>query len=259
MENLEHDEQETPETPSKRFRRKSVRRQLQEVVTKLGKVADDAQQKSAKRTDALLKQADLLLRLQTADADEAETKLQDENERLTAQHAADAEKIATLEAQNNELHRAANQVKTVTVLDPEHSKTRQQSEALRAVVSFLSTQVNREQTAIRAIQQLSSDAASIICDAVGIKVDDYRQYLQNYRSERDFLNVIEKAQVDDSSLLRFVRAALVVTHSLNPTSPQPKSAARLHSVHEELIERERQENADREATKDLAWRRQMGL
>jgi hypothetical protein len=115
---------------------------------------------------------------------------------------------------------------------------------------------------------LPTEAASIVCDAVGIKVNEYRQYLQNYRSERDLLNVIEKALVDDTPLLRFVRAALAVNHSLNLASQKLKSAdaARhsratgdIHSVQEELIERERQENADRQATMNIAWRSQMGL
>ena len=52
-----------------------------------------------------------------------------------------------------------------------------------------------------------------------------------------------------------------VNQSLNLASQKAKSAdaARLHSLQEELIERERQENADRQATMTIAWRRQMGL
>jgi len=196
------------------------------------------------------------------DKEEANQTLQDERVTLEKQHAADTQRIQELEAQSAELKRDAFRVKTVTVPDPEHEKTRQQCETLKAAIKFLAgVTSNREQTAIRAIQQLPTEAASIVCDAVGIKVNEYRQYLQNYRSERDLLTVIAKALVDDTPLLRFVRAALAVNHSLNLASQKLNSAdaARLHSVQEELIERERQENADRQATLNIAWRSQMGL
>jgi len=202
------------------------------------------------------------MKLQEMDKEEANQTLQDERVTLEKQHAADTQRIQELEAQSAELKRDAFRVKTVTVPDPEHEKTRQQCETLKAAIKFLAgVTSNREQTAIRAIQQLPTEAASIVCDAVGIKVNEYRQYLQNYRSERDLLNVIEKALVDDTPLLRFVRAALAVNHSLNLASQKLNSAdaARLHSVQEELIERERQENADRQATLNIAWRSQMGL
>jgi hypothetical protein len=121
--------------------------------------------------------------------------------------------------------------------------------------------LHKEQTAIRAIQQLPADSASLVCEAVGINNREYRQYLHTYKTERDLLNVVERADLDaDTLLLRFCRAALAVNHSLNLPSQKPKSdAARLHSVQEELIARERQENADRQAIMNIAWRRQMGL
>lgn len=79
-----------------------------------------------------------------------------------------------------------------------------------------------------------------------------------YTTEQTLLDVIERAQIDDTPLLRFVRAALAVNHSLDVSSPKPKRGD-IHSVQEELIERERQENADRQAIMNIAWRRQMGL
>jgi hypothetical protein len=108
---------------------------------------------------------------------------------------------------------------------------------------------------------LNQSAAVIVCDAVGINFREYAQYLTIYKTERDLLNVVERADLDaDTLLLRFCRAALAVNHSLNLASQKPKSdAARLHSVQEELIARERQENADRQAIMNIAWRRQMGL
>jgi hypothetical protein len=213
--------QERDAATEKRYRRKSLRRQLQDVIDQLGKASKDPHQKPAKKIDALLRQSEVLLRLQEMDADDRDQTLQDEHAALTAQHAADTQRIQELEAQSAELKRQANRVERIVVTDPEHERIRQQNEILGAALSFLSTQVlNREQTAIRAIRQLSADAASLVCEAVGIKDREYRHYLQTYRSERDLLNVIEKAQVDDTPLLRFVRAALAVNHSLNLAAPR---------------------------------------
>jgi hypothetical protein len=115
---------------------------------------------------------------------------------------------------------------------------------------------------IRAVQQLHQSTAWIVCDALGISYREYAQYLIAYKSERDLLNIVERAEPDtNTSLLRFCRAALAVNHSLNLASQKSKStdAARLHAVQEELIESERQENAERQAAMEIAWRRQMGL
>src|ERR1035437_8708491 len=94
------EEQGTTDQKEKRYRRKSVRRQLQDVVTKLGRAADDPQQKSAKRVDALLRQSEVLMKLQEMDAEDRDQTLQDEHAQLQTQHAADAARIAELEAQN---------------------------------------------------------------------------------------------------------------------------------------------------------------
>jgi hypothetical protein len=141
-----------------------------------------------------------------------------------------------------------------------NDKTRQQCETLKTVVKFLAgTAPNKEQAAVRALRELPADAASWVCDAVGINYHEYAGYLITYKMERDLLNIVERADPDaETSLLRFCRAALAVNHSLNLASPKPKRGD-IHSVQEELIERERQENADRQATMNIAWRRQMGL
>lgn len=255
--------QERDASTEKRYRRKSLRRQLQDVIDQLGKASKDPHQKPAKKIDALLRQSEVLLRLQAMDAEDRDQTLQDEHSALTAQHAADAQRIQELEAQSTELKRQANRVEQIIVPDPEHEKTRQQCETLKSAVKFLAgVSSHKEQTAIRAIQQLPADAASLVCEAVGINYREYAQYLMIYKTERDLLNVVERADPDaDTSLLRFCRAALAVNQSLNLAPQKAKSAdaARLHALQEELIDRERQENADRQATMNLAWRRQMGL
>jgi hypothetical protein len=77
-------------------------------------------------------------------------------------------------------------------------------------------------------------------------------------TEPDLLNVVERADPDaDTSLLRFCCAALAVNHRLD-VAPKPKRVD-WHSIQEEQIKRERQENADSQARMEFTWRRQMGL
>ena len=85
--------QERDAAIEKRYRRKSLRRQLQDVIDQLGKASKDPHQKPAKKIDALLRQSEVLLRLQAMDAEDRDQTLQDEHSALTAQHAADAQRI----------------------------------------------------------------------------------------------------------------------------------------------------------------------
>jgi hypothetical protein len=230
-------------------------------LQRMEKLAQSNTLKEAKAADLLMSMAELQKMFLQLTLDEKKETLQGEHAALSAQHAADAQHIQALEAQSAALKSHRCEVMTRVEPDPEHKKVRAERDTLSAAFKFLAGVVtNKEQAAIQAIQQLPADAACSVCDAVGIKEREYRQYLQTYRSERDLLSVIEKAKVDDTPLLRFVRAALAVNHSLNLASQKSKNdAARLHSLQEELIQRERQENADRQATMNIAWRRQMGL
>lgn len=222
--NRDQEQHERDAATEKRYRRKSLRRQLQDVIDQLGEASNDPHQKPAKRIDALLRQSEVLLRLQAMDAEDRDQTLQDEHAALTAQHAADTERIATLQAQNDSLKSHKCEIVTRVTPDPEHLRIRAERDTLNAGVKFLAGVVaNKEQTAILAIQQLPAEAATLVCEAVGINYREYRQYLNSHRSERDLLGVIEKAQVDDTPLLRFVRAALAVNHSLNVV-PEPRRA-----------------------------------
>ena len=211
-----------PETePQKRKSRKNIRRQLDESIKQFDTLLASTTLKESKVADLLIEKTSLQKMLLQLDLDEKGDEQAQEVERLTNQHTADTLRLATLEQQNTELRRDASQVKTVTVPDPGHSKTRQQCDTLSASLKFLTRYVEaREQTAVRAIQQLPAEAASIVCDAVGINYREYLQYLMTYRTERDLLKVIEQAQVNDTPLLRFVRAALSVMHSLNLAAPR---------------------------------------
>lgn len=253
-----HEPQERDAVTEKRYRRKSLRRQLQSVIDELGNASKSKTLKEAKKIDALLHQSEVLMKLQEMDKEEANQTLQDEHAQLSEQHAADTQRIQGLESQITGLRAHRCEIKTVP--DPEHAKIRQQCETLSAALKFLGgVSSHKEQTAIRAIQQLPADVASLVCDAVGINNREYRQYLQSYKTERDLLNVVERADPEaDNPLLRFCRAALAVNHSRD-VALQKSKRVDIHSVQEELIQRERQENADRQARLEFAWRRQMGL
>ena len=105
------------------------------MIDQLGKASKDPHQKPAKKIDALLRQSEVLLRLQAMDAEDRDQTLQDEHAALSAQHAADTQRIQELEAQITALRTHRCEIKTVP--DPEHEKTRQQCETLKAAIKFL--------------------------------------------------------------------------------------------------------------------------
>jgi hypothetical protein len=175
--------QEQDTATEKRYRRKSVRRQLQDVVTKLGKVAEDSHQKPAKKVDALLRQSEVLLRLQEMDAEEKRESVIQENTRLS-------QLCEELKSENAALREAKND----------------------GVQDFL--------------KQLSGEA-----HADSVKSSD------------------------------ILKVDCGTTSTEWKTSSKTDCAAprSIDDVREELIQRERRENLDRQATMTLAWRSQMGL
>jgi hypothetical protein len=86
--------------------------------------------------------------------------------------------------------------------------------------------------------------------AVGINNREYREYLHSYKTESDLLTVTR--HFFDFAALR----SLSTTTSNVVAKPKRVD---LHSVQEEQIKRERQENADSQARMEFTWRRQMGL
>ena len=229
---LSDDSERTQTSQTKtRVRLKNPRLQLQVTLQRMEKLAQSNTLKEAKAADLLMSMAELQRMLLQLTLDEKKETLEGERAALTSRHAADTQRILELEAQSLELKHQANRVERIVVPDPEHEKTRQQNETMGAALKSLAGVVaNKEQTAIRAIQQLPAEAASLVCEAVGIKDREYRQYLYTYRSERDLLDVIEKAQVDDTPLLRFVRAALAVNHGTNVSGPGRRDRAPIDPV-----------------------------
>jgi hypothetical protein len=225
-EGSDNEPQEQDAATEKRYRRKSVRRQLQSVIDELNKASKDPHQKAAKRVDALLRQSDLLLELQKMDAEDRASTLQDEHAALSAQHAADTQRVATLESELSTLraHRCETTIRTV--IDPEHKTVRAERDTLATAIQIISAQIdNKEVAAVRAIRDADPSVASLICGHLGINYREYLQYLTTYKTERDLLNVIEKAQVEDSPFLRFCRAALSVCHSLSLAAPRKSADA----------------------------------
>jgi hypothetical protein len=208
--------EQTKSRSKTRVRLKSPRLQLQVTLQRMEKLAQSNTLKEAKAADLLMSMAELQKMFLQLTLDEKKDTLEGEHAALSAQHATDTQRIQELETQSAAFKNHKCEIATRVTTDPEHFKIRAERDILRSVVKFLAGAVtNKEEAAIRAIQALPADAACSVCDAVGIKEREYRQYLQTYRSERDLLSVIEKAKVDDTPLLRFVRAALAVNHSLS--------------------------------------------
>jgi hypothetical protein len=95
-ESSEQKSQERDAANEKRYRRKSLRRQLQSVIDELGNGAKSKTLKEAKKIDALLRQSEVLMKLQEMDREEANQTLQDEHAALSAQHARDTARTAAL-------------------------------------------------------------------------------------------------------------------------------------------------------------------
>ncbi|MGA7694120.1 MAG: hypothetical protein WCA76_03780 [Candidatus Sulfotelmatobacter sp.] len=222
--------QEQDTATEKRYRRKSVRRQLQDVVTKLGKVAEEQHQKPAKKADALIRQSEVLMKLQEMDAEDKQSSIAEENAQLQERHAADVAHISELESHTEELRRAANRVTTVIVPDPEAQRLRANNTRLQRTIDFTVKQIaNPEMTAIRAIREVP-ESADMICAGLGINHDEYRRYLMTYTREQDLLKVLEQAQVTDTPLLRFCRAALSVIHGTNIFGPRRRESVPMDPV-----------------------------
>ena len=225
MDETQEQQRKSAEARKKRTRKKSYVLQLQAALDDAARAEERGLDISGKkllqsRIDALV----LLAAEERGAVKEKNDKAARETvEQLNEQHAADQERIDSLTVENVELQKQSNRVQTVTVPDPEHEKTRRECETLRSVVNFLTANVgHKEQTAIRAIQELPAVVASIICDGGGLHYNEYALWLRTYPTFRQLSDVIEKAtSVDDSPLLRFCRTSLAVNHQV--ALPEPRS------------------------------------
>jgi hypothetical protein len=216
-------EQETAcNETEKRYRRKSIRRQLQTVIDALGKVSKDPHQKPAKKVDALLKQSDLLLKLQEIDAEDRDQTLQEEHAALTAQHAADTEKIATLESENASLKNHKCETTVITRTDPEAAQLREQNTALRDILKQVIAPLDidaRARLAIRVLQTKPEHVARMFLPTIPVDYAKYRRLLNEYRCEQQLFDVLELAGEDSTGdLAVFARACLTVVHGVNVSS-----------------------------------------
>ena len=88
---------DNPNETQKRFRRKSVRRQLQEAIAAFDKLLADPHQKPAKKADLLIQKSTLLTRLLDIEVEERKDSAIQENEILKKETAAFRELNATPE------------------------------------------------------------------------------------------------------------------------------------------------------------------
>jgi hypothetical protein len=177
---LSHDSERTQTSQTKtRVRLKSPRLQLQVTLQRMEKLAQSNTLKEAKAADLLMSMAELQRMLLQLTLDEKKDTLEGEHAAAVAQKEADARRIAQLESENASLKNHKCEIVTHVTTDPEHLKIRAQRDTLTAALRFLAGVVaNKEQTAIRAIQQLPTDVASSVCDSLGINYREYRQYLK---------------------------------------------------------------------------------
>jgi hypothetical protein len=137
-----------------------------------------------------------------------------ENETLKSRHEADAAEIATLQQQVSTLESKAVEVKTVTVTipDPEAAQLREQNSGfitlLKTVAESLDD-IERPQMAIRVIQTCPPATAKVFVQMLGLNYESYAQMLGTYKSERELLDVIERATVEGPAVI-FAKAALAV-------------------------------------------------
>lgn len=234
-------EQEQTQKPKQtRSSRKSFANQLQDALTDAAKATSENREISickliqariehlaplaAEEREENKKQNDAALREQNAAHEAAQNAIQEltaKNERLMRQAEAHVCPVTVREVQN-----------------PEQAKVLAERDMLRSVVAFLSDYIgSKEQTAIQAIRTLEPSVAERVCQSVGIKYNEYRQYLMTYSTFRSLSDVIERADSDaDSTLLRFCRAAIVLS---NPTEPTPKKdfdPSSLRTLEDQLTE-----------------------
>jgi hypothetical protein len=137
-----------------------------------------------------------------------------ENETLKSQHEADTAEIAKLQQQVSTLESRVGEVKTVTLTipDPEAHQLREQNSGFVALLKIIAESLNdieRPQMAIRVIQSCTPATAKVFVPMLGLNYESYAQMLGTYKTERELLDVIERATVEGPAVI-FAKAALAV-------------------------------------------------
>jgi hypothetical protein len=166
-----------------------------------------------------------------------------ENDTLKSRHEAYAAEIATLQQQVSTLESKVVEVKTVTVTisDPEAAQLREQNSGFITLLKTVAESLDdtqRPQMAIRVIQTCPPATAKVFVPMLGLNYESYAQMLGTYKTERELLDVIERATVEGPAVI-FAKAALAVRDAgaaKNPIRPEQPFVPDNRSAEEKLKE-----------------------
>jgi hypothetical protein len=209
-------------------RRRSARRQLEDTVKQFDDCLSSQELKDGKRVDVVIEKAGVLKTLLQVEIDEKHDEVLVENERLQEQHTADAATIERLKSRVTELESRSNEVKTVTVSDPETARVKELNAALETLLRVLASRITSDdgkaQMAVRVLQACPVSAAKVFLPMLGLDYIEHARMMLNYKTERELLQIVERAVNGDGTLSRFARARLAVNHQTaiaSKPTPQP--------------------------------------
>jgi hypothetical protein len=209
-------------------RRRSARKQLEDIVKQFDDCLSSQELKDGKRADVVIEKAGVLKTLLQVDIDEKHDEALVENQRLQEQHTADAATIDTLKSRVAELESRATEVKTVMVSDPETVRVKELNAALenllRVLAGRITTDDGKAQMAVRILESCPESAARFFLPMLGLNYSEYARMMLNYSTERELLRIVENAVNGDGPLSRFARARLAVNHQAAiAAKPKPQS------------------------------------
>jgi hypothetical protein len=204
------------ESAEPRKRRKSARRQLEDIVKQFDDCLASGELKDGKRADVLIEKASVLKALLQIEVDEQGDETTIENERLSRQHEADVATVAELKAKVEELEVRVREVKTVMVPDPDAPQIKELNVALEELLRLLASRMTsddaRLQMAARVLSLCPAPAAKAFLPMLGLNYAEYAGMMLLHKTERELREVVEQAVNGDGRLSRFARARLAVNH-----------------------------------------------
>jgi hypothetical protein len=236
------EDQDKQSTEPRKRKKSSARRQLEDTVNQFDDCLSSQDLKDGKRADVLIEKAGVLKTLLQVEIDEKHDEALVESQRLQEQHTADTATIDTLKSRVAELESGTNEVKTVTVSDPETARVKELNAALENLLRVLASRITSDdgkaQMAVRVLQACPAPAARLFLPMLGLDYTEYARMMLNYSTERELLRIVENAVNGDGPLSRFARARLAVNHQA-AIAAKPKSQPFVHdtrSAEEKLAE-----------------------
>jgi predicted transcriptional regulator len=207
-------ETQSQSTPKKRTSKSLARKGLEAIIAQFDELlsSESLSDKPAKRADIVIEKARALKELLALEAEDRATEEQDTIARLEAQHTTDSTGIANLTAENATLRAKAGEVRTVALPDPEAATLREQNTAFSSLLMTIAESLDetqRPQMAIRVIQSCPPATAKVFVQMLGLSYESYAQMLSSYTTERELLDVIERAKCEGPAVI-FAKAALAV-------------------------------------------------